>query len=53
MDHIQNRPTDERSIVARETLNFFQMFKRLAFGVAVSAAVLASPVCPRRLVRES
>ena len=44
MDHIPNRPMDGRSIVARKTLILLPMFKLLiASGVAVSAAVLASP----------
>ena len=44
MDHIPNRPMDGRSIVARENANSLPMFKLLiASGVAVSAAVLASP----------
>ena len=44
MDHIQNRPMEERSIVARENVNSFPMLKTLiASGVAVSAAALASP----------
>jgi hypothetical protein len=38
MDHIQNRPMDGRSIVAKENVN-----PLIASGVAVSAAALASP----------
>ena len=44
MDHIPNRPMDERSIVARENVNPLSNVQTShCGGVAVSAAALASP----------
>ena len=44
MDHIQNRPMEERSIVARENVKPLSHAQNsLVSGVAVSAAALASP----------
>ena len=47
MDHIQNRPMDERSIVARENVSSLPNVQTsFASGVAVSATALAPLLKP-------
>ena len=46
MDHIQNRPMDGRSIVAKENVNSLPMIKRLAFG-AIAGALALAPLSAR------